>query len=238
MSNRLGPLETNPSTKEPFLRLRGHPNVVITPPRQTDIPHMLPPMNDERIHIWLSSTPYPYTLEHAQNWLNRITPECELGLKELREALENNEPIALTHSPVRCLRELQEDGSDIFLGDIGLIRCPDIPLENSKHDNATNRALPVGHPEIIWTIGDYLVASHHRRGIMTDAVDTLVNNLGKPLLGARHFVAAAYSGNEGSQKVFLKNGFTQARCIRNFAEVKGFMRDLCVFERYDRDETS
>lgn len=91
--------------------------------------------------------------EHAQNWMNRIKPNCEQGLRELADALENNRPIILTHSPVRFLREVQEDGSDMFLGDVGLFRCPDIQLENPKHDLATNRALPAGHPDIIWSIG-------------------------------------------------------------------------------------
>lgn len=68
---------------------------------------------------------------------------------------------------------------------------------------------------------------------MTDAVDTLINELGKPLLGARHIVAMAYVDNEGSKKVFLRNGFNLVRCIVNYAVVKGFQRDLVVFERYD-----
>lgn len=73
---------------------------------------------------------------------------------------------------------------------------------------------------------------------MTDAVDTLINDIGKPLLGVRHFTAMVYAGNEGSNKVFLRNNFTLARCIVNYAEVKGFMRDLLVFERTDSTETA
>lgn len=73
---------------------------------------------------------------------------------------------------------------------------------------------------------------------MTDAVGTLINNLGKPFLGARHLIAMAYVENEGSKKVFLKNGFVPVRRIVNFAEVKGIMRDLCVLEYYGREEAS
>lgn len=68
---------------------------------------------------------------------------------------------------------------------------------------------------------------------MTDAVDTLINDLGKPFLNARHFVSMVFVGNEGSKKVFLKNNFVLKRCITNFAVVKGFMRDLLVLEYYD-----
>lgn len=94
--------------------------------------------------------------EHAQDWINKIKPECELALKELADGLENTEPIILTHCPVRFLREVREDGSGMFLGDVGLVRCRDILLENPKHDNTTNLALPIGHPDIIWTIGGIL----------------------------------------------------------------------------------
>jgi hypothetical protein len=57
----LGPLQVNPSTKEPFLRLRKHPNVIITPPRLIDVPYVVSPLNDERVHVWLQGPPYPYT---------------------------------------------------------------------------------------------------------------------------------------------------------------------------------
>jgi RimJ/RimL family protein N-acetyltransferase len=68
---------------------------------------------------------------------------------------------------------------------------------------------------------------------MTDAIDTLINEIAKPLLGARHMTALTYTANEGSQKVFLKNGFSVVRVIPNYAEVKGYQRDLVVVERRD-----
>jgi RimJ/RimL family protein N-acetyltransferase len=68
---------------------------------------------------------------------------------------------------------------------------------------------------------------------MTDAVDTLINEIAKPLLGARHILVSAYTVNEGSQKVFLKNGFSVVRVIPSYAEVKGYQRDLVVMERHD-----
>lgn len=85
-------------------------------------------------------------------------PQCNLGLRELSEALRHNTPAVLTHSPVRFLRELQEDGSDIFLGDIGVFRCPHMEvLEVPKHDNATNQNLPPGNHDIVWTIGGIFI---------------------------------------------------------------------------------
>lgn len=172
MDNRFRPLEVNPRTQEPFLRLRKHPNVIITPPRESDAPHLLPPLNDERVHVWLNSPPFPYTygmscivaiieswlaecasLEHAQTWINKIKLDCDQGLKELVDALENEKSPTLTHSPVRFLREVQEDGSDVFLGDVGFSRCSDILLEDAKYDNDANLELPAGDGDIVWTIG-------------------------------------------------------------------------------------
>lgn len=76
-------------------------------------------------------------------------------MRELTEALKTKEPIKLTHFPVRFIREVQEDGSEVFLGDIGIDRCADMEslLGEPKHSNEENLALPAGHPEIIWTIG-------------------------------------------------------------------------------------
>jgi RimJ/RimL family protein N-acetyltransferase len=68
---------------------------------------------------------------------------------------------------------------------------------------------------------------------MTDAVDTLINEIAKPLLGARHTTVFTYTANEGSQKVFLKNGFSVVRVIPNYTKVKGYQRDLAVLERHD-----
>lgn len=60
MTQWMGPLEINPLTREPFLRLRGHPNIIITPPRLTDVPFIVPALNDEQVYTWLIGPPFPY----------------------------------------------------------------------------------------------------------------------------------------------------------------------------------
>ena len=63
MSNpQLYPLEVNPKTGEPFLRLRNHKNIILTPPRVEDAPACVPLLNDPRVCDWLAGPPYPYTL--------------------------------------------------------------------------------------------------------------------------------------------------------------------------------
>ncbi|KAF7347350.1 N-acetyltransferase domain-containing protein [Mycena venus] len=57
---QLHPLEVNPKTGEPFLRLLAHKNIILTPPRLSDAPFIISILNDERVYPWLSSPPYPY----------------------------------------------------------------------------------------------------------------------------------------------------------------------------------
>ena len=66
---------------------------------------------------------------------------------------------------MRFIREVQEDGSDVFIGDMGFMRCPNGELmgpdglldkvnwENKAKMEEENNALAVGDPKIIWSIG-------------------------------------------------------------------------------------
>ena len=56
------PLEINAKTKEPFLRLRKHKNIIMTPPRPEDASSLVSILNDPLVHECLAGPPYPYTL--------------------------------------------------------------------------------------------------------------------------------------------------------------------------------
>lgn len=75
-------------------------------------------------------------------------------------------------------------------------------------------ALEVTHLLLVLTdynshiyLPDYLAASHHGRGIMSAALGTLIRYWGIPRMNARIIRAETFSGNEGSKRVFEKNGF-------------------------------
>ena len=73
---RFHPLEFNPATKEPFLRLLPpHQNIIITPYRPTDAGFIVCHLNDPRICATLLGPPYPYTEEHARFWIDQKTKE-------------------------------------------------------------------------------------------------------------------------------------------------------------------
>lgn len=65
-NRQLGPLEVNPKTGEPFLRLREHKNIILTPPRWNDANEIPLHMNDARIYDWLEAPPNPYT--YGEHW--------------------------------------------------------------------------------------------------------------------------------------------------------------------------
>ncbi|KAG6851338.1 hypothetical protein H0H93_005736 [Arthromyces matolae] len=234
-NHQLYPLEVNSSTGEPFLRLKGHPSIIITPPRIDDVALYSGIMNDPRIYEWLGSPPFPYLPEHAEAWYQRIKESSDKSLSELQAAKDISELIFVGSSPIRTIREVKEDGSELYLGDIGIFRVTDgkflvPPSEDVNEETKAkykefNDARPVGDPAIAWTIG-----YHHGRGIMTDAVRTLMQDWAIPRMGVRHVMGSAFEGNRGSLRVFEKNEFLETRFIENHVELKGRWRNLHVVE--------
>ena len=62
--------------------------------------------------------------------------------------------------PLRAIREVQEDGSDIYIGDIGISRCVygelmdlnGVDWENASERKKINDSLELGDPSILWSI--------------------------------------------------------------------------------------
>ncbi|KAG6897957.1 hypothetical protein C0992_008347 [Termitomyces sp. T32_za158] len=253
---QLYPLEVNSSTGEPFLRLRSHKQIIITPPRPEDVALYPAIMNDPRIYEWLGSPPFPYTTEHAEEWYQKTKALSDGALESLNAARDTPDPILLDVCPIRNIRELKEDGSDVFLGDIGIFRVTDgkflIPHDEDINEEAktkykaANDALPLGDPKIAWTIGckwlqpslhslslivaDYIIPSSHGRGIMTDALQTLMWDWAIPRMGVRHIIGSAFQGNTGSLRVFEKSGFVPSKFFENHAQTRDQWRNLHVVE--------
>jgi hypothetical protein len=87
--------------------------------------------------------------EHTIQFLETIKSKCDRGLEELGNAEDGQVKIALSQCPVRSLREVREDGSDIFLGDIEFSRCEvEALLEGSEVDKKKESRAPC------WASGD------------------------------------------------------------------------------------
>ena len=82
----------------------------------------------------------------------------------------------------------------------------------------------------IHPLPDYLAASHHRQGIMTDAVDTVLHDWAIPRMNVRHMLVTAFEGNEGSVKVFLRNEFKMKATYKDHLEAKGKIRTVHLLE--------
>jgi len=222
---QLHPLQINPDTKEVFLRLPApHENIIITPPRLDDAHMVVEYLNDPRIYTKLENPPYPYLPEHAEWWLNLVKKESDSLLKDLHDAGDNNQaPIFSKGCPVRSLREIKEDGSDLFIGDIGIDRAKRFSYlrdtESEAQKDKHNMSLPAGDPEIIWDIGDYLAPSHHGKGIMSAALGTLLREWAIPRMNANTVHGIAFKDNVASVRVFEKNGFKMFDTVEDCVEL-------------------
>lgn len=161
----LNSLKRNPQTNELYLQLPSpHHNIILTPPRWSDIPDILPIHNDPRVYKMLIGPPFPHLPEHAESWLGRVKEKSDA----LISALEGNPDdknvatnkdtglMILGGCPVSSIRELQDDGSDIFLGSLDITRCTRFDYLPDKGREALveqNLRFAVGDSRIIWEIG-------------------------------------------------------------------------------------
>ncbi|KAJ7597310.1 acyl-CoA N-acyltransferase [Mycena floridula] len=238
MSNpQLQPFEIN-KNGEPFLQLKSHKNIILTPARLDDAPSLIELLNDPKICLWLSSPPFPYLEEHADWWLKKKLDEYNKMMQMLADA-ENEEILKiLDDCPVNTIREVLEDGSEIMIGTVNLFRCCWMELAGPHGVNweikdkleEENNARLAGDPEILWTVGYYLAPSHHGLGIMPDALDTLLHSWSIPRMAVKKMIGTVFTGNAGSVRVLEKVGFKLRETIENYSVVKSVMRGMHVLD--------
>ena len=62
---------------------------------------------------------------------------------------------------MRSLREVKDDGTDIYIGDLGVMRCMHgelmgqgaVDWANKEALEESNNSIAVGDPSIIWSMG-------------------------------------------------------------------------------------
>lgn len=240
-ADKFKPLQYNSEKGEPFLRLRApYHNIILTPPRLEDIETVVPLLNDPKVYKFLSGPPYPYLLEHSVEYRGVVTSQSDSLIKEI---ISKEVGAIMGACPVRILREVQPDGTELFLGDVAVIRhqWPELDDEIQREIlKAENLSRDVGDPEIVWSFGgmrrpnkllldlkgypDWIRGSHQGRGIMTIAVGELMKQWLIPRMNVRRMHVLTFAGNRGSVRVFEKNGFVLTETIKLVREGPGFGR--------------
>lgn len=198
-----------------------------------------------------------FITDDGEEWIQHNKPKVDSFLQELQDAQGHDELKIIDGAPFCSIREIQEDGTDIYLGSLDITRCLEKPLldvdsERAQQKADINKSLEAGDPNIIWSFGgmiftrhieilfgkiiiytfppDYLSPSYHGQGIMTDAMDTLLYKWAIPRMNVRKIISCAFIGNQGSVRVFEKNGFLMTRTIQEHEIVRGEMRGSHVME--------
>ncbi|KAH7921234.1 hypothetical protein BV22DRAFT_1107315 [Leucogyrophana mollusca] len=220
---------------EPFLRLpTPNQNIVITPPRLIDQNAMVSILNDPRVYHWMETPSIPFLPEHAKQRIEKAKERADALLSDLRDAVRTTSiaDAALTMMdgcPVRSIREVQDDGTQTYIGDIMIRRASfEEVLDGDERLRMIqeNDNKVVGDPTIWWSFGFYLAASHHGRGIMSAAMGVILFSWAIPRMGVKRMTGYTFVGNAGSLRVFEKNGFVLRGTLDNGKVVRGEKRLL------------
>jgi hypothetical protein len=140
------------ATGEPYIRLSSpFQNIIITPPRLSDVTPSVAIMNEPTVYAWMGRST-PYTASNAEQWIVKVKAETDAVIEDLKA----NPSGPFGGCPVRHIREVQEDGTEIFIGDVGLVRSywPELlDVDERKALAEKNKARAPGDPEIAWHVG-------------------------------------------------------------------------------------
>lgn len=79
-------------------------------------------------------------------------------------------------------------------------------------------------------LGYWIDREHQGRGIVSNAVGLLVG-VARDDLGLHRVAAGTLTGNVGSQRVLVRNGFEQYGLARRYLRIAGEWRDHALFQR-------
>lgn len=120
-----------------------------------DGPRLVEILGSREVQQWLTVIPKTYNLEDAEEWLTRSTRNSNEILRELREESQEGPLKIVGGCPVTTIREVQEDGTQVLLGSIGVFRGMFRYLGDAEARQLAeeNQAREVGDPAIEWEIG-------------------------------------------------------------------------------------
>jgi len=198
---------------EPYIPLPfPHDNIRLTPWRLTDADSTVSILNHPAVYPNLVGPPYPYKKEDGEWWvdeqLKQFAPNRQYFTGDETAPIKDGR--IFDYSPTPVIREVQADGSQVFLGVAEIVRSSFMSEADEQRKAELikeNDAKTVGDPSIIYMIGDYLAPSHHGKGIMTATIRELIHSWGVPYMGLQEVSVVVIDGNIGSRRVFEKLGF-------------------------------
>lgn len=93
--------------------------------------------------------------------MQTVSGPAQEVLRQLEDAKAEDKAIIVGTCPVRAIREVKADGTDVFIGDMGVMRCrhgelmgtDSVDWDNKAAREEENNGLAVGDPNIIWSMG-------------------------------------------------------------------------------------
>ncbi|KAJ7308518.1 GNAT domain-containing protein [Mycena albidolilacea] len=222
------------TTGEPFVRLPApFSNIIITPPRISDAEASAAILSEDAVSQWLGPTGpgSAYTVAQAESWLTKLKAQTDALVEELGGATEPHGVVS--GCPLRHIREERADGTEVFLGDVGLVRSNFSEIRDTEERArlvAENNARVAGDPEIVWHISYYLAPSHHGRGLMTVIVKTIIAQFGLPWMKVKRIRPGTFQDNHGSLKVLQKSGFVVVDTLVDHVQVGAEKKTQLVLE--------
>lgn len=173
-------------------------------------------MNDPENSQNLVAIPSPYTLEHAKDWVNNKSQDkYKDGKTPLIFAIRDR------------LKVLSSPNDSDLIGSIG-VRPSDVvsDLEKFLPDDADTTT-----PFAIF--GFWLLPEYRRQGLMTAAINTVIDKILIEIMGIHRFYGNYLGHNMASKGVFTKAGFKYVGLKPQFAEklsAPGQKFDLGIME--------
>ncbi|CRG84090.1 acetyltransferase, GNAT family family [Talaromyces islandicus] len=223
-------------------------------PPTGDLSAAITALNDPRVFLWLEGPPYPYLADHASSFIRRSHAECQRILRSAEQEQEQGKwadgcpftDIRDTSLPSPSPSSGPVESGDAKsiaqaskIGDFKVVRYPFYELargsDEQRDARLRNEALTAGDEAIEWSVGFWLAPSHHRQGIMSAALQSIISEWAIPRMNAWTIGACTFVENTGSKKTLEKCGFVfQETIIQGSAELPeakgGGRRDLHVLK--------
>lgn len=182
--------------------------------KEGDAPEIVKAINDPRVNKWTRVVPVGpiYTTDDAFYLINKIASITVKGI--------DGGPVPVVYA----IRSKEK-----FIGTIGLTLDSQIDTTGEFSDPVPDVSAPY------CLIGYWLSPEYHQRGIMSRALDAILEEVAKKKLGLKVFVGHTFTGNIGSRRTLEKCGLKFQREIPN-GSIKMYPRevkDLWEFIRID-----